>query len=98
MDYYGARTKNAAGAITLDTSTMTVRSIVTRQVTVPPITSDFTSYISMPEITSQSFVCVTLASQTSEFSALPAVFWSAGQLRVRRGQGLMLNVFILTYQ
>ncbi|MFI8645917.1 hypothetical protein ACIGJK_14130 [Pseudomonas iridis] len=64
----------------------------------PPITSDFTSFISMPEITAQSFVCVTLASLANEFAALPAVFWSAGQLRVRRGQGLVLNVFILTYQ
>ena len=98
MAYYGARTKNAAGAITLDTSTMTVRSIVTKQVTVPPITSDFTSFISMPEITAQSFVCVTLQAQASESASLPAVFWSAGQLRVRRGQRLVLNVFILTYQ
>lgn len=98
MDYYGARTKNAAGVVTLESATMTIRSIVTKQVTVPPITSDFTSFISMPEITAQSFVCVTLASQASEFSALPAVFWSTGQLRVRRGQGLVLNVFILTYQ
>jgi hypothetical protein len=98
MAYYGARTKNAAGVITLDTSTMTVRSIVTKLVTVPPITSDFTSFIDMPEITAQSFVCVTLQSQPSEFSALPAVFWSTGQLRVRRGAGVVLNVFILTYQ
>lgn len=98
MAYYGARTKNVAGAITLDTSTMTVRSIVTLQVTVPPITSDFTSFISVPEITAQSFVCVTLPNPTNENAALPAVFWSTGQLRVRRGQGLVLNVFILTYQ
>jgi len=98
MDYYGARTKNAAGAVTLDTSTMTVRSIVTKQVTVPPITSDFTSYISMPEITAQSFVCVTLPDPTNENAILPSVFWSAGQLRVRRGQGMVLNVFILTYR
>lgn len=98
MDYYGARTKNAAGVVTLESSTMTVRSIVTRQVTVPPITRDFTSFISMPEITAQSFVCVTLQTQTSESASLPAVFWSTGQLRVRRGQGLALNVFILTYQ
>lgn len=98
MAYYGARTKNAGGAITLDTSTMTVRSIVTKQVTVPPITSDFTSFISMPEITAQSFVCVTLANQSSESAALPSVFWSAGQIRVRRGPGVLLNVFILTYQ
>ncbi|KAA0997200.1 hypothetical protein FQ192_05415 [Pseudomonas sp. ANT_J12] len=98
MAYYGARTRNAAGAVTLDTSTMTVRSIVTKQVTVPPITSDFTSFISMPEITAQSFVCVTLQGQASEGAALPAVFWSTGQLRVRRGQGIVLNVFILTYQ
>lgn len=98
MDYYGARTKNAAGVVTLDTSTMTVRSVVTRQVTVPPITSDFTSFINMPEITAQSFVCVTLTDPTNEGAALPAVFWSPGQLRVRRGQGLVLNVFILTYQ
>lgn len=98
MDYFGARTKDAMGRVTLESSTMTVRSIVTRQVTVPPITSDFTSFISMPEITAQSFVCVTLASHTNENLALPAVFWSAGQLRVRRGPGLVLNVFILTYQ
>jgi hypothetical protein len=98
MDYYGARTKNAAGMVTLDTSTMTVRSVVTRRVTVPPITSDFTSFINMPEITAQSFVCVTLPNPTNEEAALPAVFWSPGQLRVRRGQGLVLNVFILTYQ
>jgi hypothetical protein len=98
MDYYGARTKNAAGTLTLDTSIMTVRSIVTKQVTVPPITSDFTSFISMPEITAQSFVCVTLQTQASESVSLPAVFWSTGQLRVRRGQGVVLNVFILTYQ
>lgn len=98
MDYYGARTKNAAGVVTLESTTMTVRSIVTKQVTVPPITSDFTSYISMPEITAQSFVCVTLPTSTNEGAVLPAVFWSAGQLRVRRGQGMVLNVFILTYQ
>jgi hypothetical protein len=98
MEYYGARTKNAAGVVTLETSTMTIRSIVTRQVTVPPITSDFTSFISMPEITAQSFVCVTLPNPTSENGVLPAVFWSTGQLRVRRAPGLVLNVFILTYQ
>ncbi|MBS4077639.1 hypothetical protein [Pseudomonas rustica] len=98
MDYYGARTKNGAGVVTLETSTMTIRSIVTRQVTVPPITSDFTSYISMPEITAQSFVCVTLPNPTNENAVLPAVFWSAGQLRVRRGAGVVLNVLILTYQ
>ncbi|WP_085646710.1 MULTISPECIES: hypothetical protein [unclassified Pseudomonas] len=98
MDYYGARTKNAFGVVTLETSTMTVRSIVTKQITVPPITSDLTSFINMPEITAQSFVCVTLPDPTNEFAALPAVFWSVGQLRVRRGQGMVLNVFILTYQ
>lgn len=98
MDYYGVRTKNAAGVVMLDTSITTIRSIVTRQVTVPPITSDFTSFISMPEITAQSFVCVTLANHTSENDSLPSVFWSSGELRVRRGQGLLLNVFILTYQ
>lgn len=98
MAYYGARTRNAAGAVTLDTSTMTVRSILTKQVTVPPITSDFTSFINMPEITAQSFVCVTLANQTSRGAVLPSVFWSPGQLRVRRGQGIVLNVFILTHQ
>ena len=98
MDYYGARTKDAMGRVTLESSTMTIRSIVTRQVTVPPITSDFTSFINMPEITAQSFVCVTLPNPTSEEAALPAVFWSPGQLRVRRGPGLVLNVFILTYQ
>lgn len=98
MAYYGARTRNAAGAVTLDTSTMTVRSIVTKKIVVPPITSDFTSFIGMPEITAQSFVCVTLQSQGGEGTSLPAVFWSTGQLRVRRGQGVALNVFILTYQ
>lgn len=98
MDYYGARTKNAAGVVTLESSIMTVRSIITRQVTVPPITSDFTSYLSMPEITAQSFVCVTLPDPTNENAVLPSVFWSTGQLRVRRGAGLVLNVFILTYQ
>jgi len=98
MDYYGARTKNAAGVVTLESSIMTIRSIITRQVTVPPITSDFTSYLAMPEITAQSFVCVTLPDPTNENAVLPAVFWSTGQLRVRRGAGLLLNVFILTYQ
>lgn len=98
MAYYGARTRNAQGGVTLDTSVMTIRSIVTKQVTVPPITSDFTSFISMPEITAASFVCVTLANQTNEEQALPSVFWSTGELRVRRGAGVLLNVFILTYQ
>lgn len=98
MEYYGARTKDALGRVTLESSTMTIRSIVTRQVVVPPITSNFTSYINMPEITANSFVCVTLADQTNEFAALPAVFWTTGQLSVRRGAGAVLNVFILTYQ
>jgi len=98
MDYYGARTKDAMGRLTLESSTMTIRSIVTRQVTVPPITSDFTSFISMPEITAESFVCVTLPDPTNENAVLPSVFWSSGQLRVRRGAGMVLNVFILTYQ
>lgn len=97
MDYYGAITKDAAGNITLDTTSMTIRSIVTKQITVPPITSNFTSYISMPEITEWSFVCVTLQDPTNESAALPSVFWSPGELRVRRGQGVLLNVFILTY-
>ncbi|MNF88134.1 hypothetical protein D3C84_706210 [compost metagenome] len=98
MESYGARTKNASGVVTLETSTMTIRSIVTKQVTVPPITSNFTSFIDMPEITAESFVCVTLPNPASENVVLPAVFWSAGQLRVRRGQGMVLNVLILTYQ
>lgn len=97
MALYGVRTKNAAGVVTLDTSTMTIRSIVTKQIVVPPITSNFTSFVSMPEITAQSFVCVTLVSQPSEYTLLPAVFWSVGQLRVLRGAGVALNVFILTY-
>ncbi|MBA4289492.1 MAG: hypothetical protein C0439_11050 [Pseudomonas sp.] len=98
MDYYGARTKDGMGRVTLESSTMTVRSVVTKQVTVPPITSDFTSFISVPEITANSFVCVTLPNPTNPNDTLPAVFWSTGQLRVRRGQGMLLNVFILTYQ
>ncbi|EIM16231.1 hypothetical protein [Pseudomonas chlororaphis] len=98
MAFYGARTRNAAGVETLNTSTMGIRSIVTVKVTVPPITSDFTSFINMPEITATSFVCVTLQDASNSSSALPAVFWSTGQLRVRRGAGIALNVFILTYQ
>lgn len=94
MAFYGARTRNAAGVETLNTSTMGIRSIVTKKITVPPITS----FIDMPEITAASFVCVTLQDASNSSSALPAVFWSTGQLGVRRGAGIALNVFILTYQ
>lgn len=97
MAVYGVRVKDANAVVTLDTSTSTVRSIVTRTITVPT-SSAIDQYIEMPEISANSFVCVELVDNTTGNGWLPAVFWTPGQLQVRRGNGAHLYVYILTYQ
>lgn len=97
MAAYGVRVKDANAVVTLDTTISTIRSLVTKTITVPT-SSAIDQYIAMPEITANSFVCVELVNNTDGNLALPAVFWTTGQLQVRRGSGANLYVHILTYQ
>lgn len=54
-DLYGLRTRDAAGAITLDTTITSVRSLKMMQVVG---NGQFDQYVSIPEIKAESFVVV----------------------------------------
>lgn len=92
MALYGARTKDAAGIVTLDTTVTTVRSAYTTQVKGQGNAVD--QYFSIPQIKESSFVVVTALSGGLE---LPGAWWTTGQLQLRRPSTGTFNVTILEY-
>ncbi|BFO04073.1 hypothetical protein KNHN1_24510 [Pseudomonas guariconensis] len=89
---YGARTRDSASIVTLDTTITTVRSAYTTQVKGTGSTVD--QYFSIPQIKATSFVVVAAPTPGSQ---LPAAWWSVGQLQLRRPSTSTFNVTILEY-
>lgn len=89
---YGMRTRDAAGAITLDTTVTAVRSVYSTQVQGGGSAVD--QYYSIPQIRADSFVVVT---NSVPGRAIPAAWWSAGQLQLRRPTSEVVNVMVLSY-
>lgn len=94
MDLYGLRTRDASGAVTLDTSVTPIRSL--KMMTVVGDGS-FDQYIPIPEIQAQSFVVVdTLKDQGQGLTWSPPAWWSAGQLQLRQPRNETWQVMILS--
>jgi hypothetical protein len=93
MAVYGLRTKDAAAAVTLDTTITTVRSAYSTQVKGTSNAVD--QYFSIPQIKTSSFVVVT---SPSPGGTIPGAWWSTGQLRLRRLSTGSVNVMILEYE
>lgn len=89
---YGARTKDASGIITLDTSVTPMRSIYNLQVTG---NGAWDQYFSIPQIKANSFVVVQ--SPVTNSAAGIEAWWSPGTLHLRRAYSGKWNVKILSY-
>jgi len=92
-DLYGLRTRDASGAITLDTNITSVRSLKMMQVTG---NGEFDQYISIPEIQAQSFVVVDTLRDQGEYTYSPQAWYSPGQLHLRQPGNLTWQVMILS--
>ena len=93
-DLYGLRTRDAAGAITLDTTITPIRSLKMMQVTG---NNALDQYISIPEIQSASFVVVDAlydGGDTATYS--PQAWYTQGQLQLRRPFNRQWQVMILS--
>ena len=91
-DLYGMRTRDSAGAVSLDTTVTAVRSIYSTQVQGRGSTVD--QYFSIPQIRADSFVVVT---NSVPGLPIPAAWWSTGQLQLRRPNSQVVNVMVLSY-
>lgn len=89
---YGFRTRNASGAITLDTSVTALRSIYTTQV---QGNGAWDQYFSIPQIKAGSFVVVQ--SPTPNVASGVEAWWSLGQLHLRRAYSSRWIVKVLSY-
>ncbi|MDM9593651.1 hypothetical protein QU617_10040 [Pseudomonas guariconensis] len=89
---YGFRTRDASGAITLDTSVTPLRSIYTTQV---QGNGAWDQYFSIPQIKAGSFVVVQ--SPIVNMSSGVEAWWSPGTLHLRRAQSLKWTVKVLSY-
>lgn len=92
MAIYGVRTRNASGAITLDTSVTALRSIYTLQVTG---NGAWDQYFSIPQIKANSFVVVQPATPNAG-SGIEA-WWSTGTLHLRRAYSEKWIVKVLSF-
>ncbi|WP_341796153.1 MULTISPECIES: hypothetical protein [unclassified Pseudomonas] len=92
-DLYGLRTRDAAGAITLDTTITSVRSLKMMQVAG---NGAFDQYIAIPEIQAQSFVVVDALFDAGENTFSPQAWYSAGQLQLRQPGTRTWQVMILS--
>lgn len=90
---YGLRTKDEAGAVTLDTSITPIRSLKMMTVTG---NGAFDQYISIPEIKAESFVVVDTLEDRGEYTFSPQAWYSTGQLQLRQPQGRTWQVMILS--
>ncbi|MDR2317727.1 MAG: hypothetical protein LBF06_15210 [Pseudomonas sp.] len=92
-DLRGLRTKDAAGAVTFDTTITPVRSLKMMQVTG---NSAFDQYISIPEIQAASFVVVDALFDAGEDTYSPQAWYSQGQLQLRQAANRQWQVMILS--
>ncbi|WP_085678078.1 MULTISPECIES: hypothetical protein [unclassified Pseudomonas] len=92
-DLYGLRTRDAVGAITLDTTITPIRSLKMMQV-VGNGAQD--QYIAIPEIQAASFVVVDALFDSGENTYSPQAWYSQGQLQLRRPMSLQWQVMILS--
>lgn len=92
MAVYGGRTRDASGAITLDTSVTALRSIYTTQV---QGNGAWDQYFSIPQIKAGSFVVVQ--SPTPNVASGVEAWWSPGQLHLRRAYSGRWVVKVLSY-
>ncbi|MFJ4349651.1 hypothetical protein ACIPZ5_01980 [Pseudomonas sp. NPDC089428] len=92
-DLYGLRTRDAAGAVTLDTTITPIRSLKMLQVTG---NGAFDQYISVPEIQAASFVVVDTLRDGGEQTFSPQAWYSTGQLQLRQPQSLTWQVMVLS--
>lgn len=89
---YGARTKDASGAVTLDTFVTPMRSIYTLQVTG---NGAWDQYFSIPQIKANSFVVVQSATPNSAGGV--EAWWSTGTLHLRRAYSAKWVVKVLSF-
>ncbi|MCW2272363.1 hypothetical protein [Pseudomonas sp. JUb96] len=90
---YGLRTKDASGAITLDTSITPIRSLKMFTVTG---NGSLDQYISVPEIKAGSFAVVDTLVDQGENTWTPQAWYSAGTLQLRRPSSLTWQVMVLS--
>lgn len=90
---YGLRTRDASGAITLDTTITPIRSLKMMQVTG---NGAFDQYIAIPEIQAQSFVIVDTLQDQGEYTWSPQAWYTPGQLQLRQPQTSVWQVMILS--
>jgi len=90
---YGLRTRDASGAVTLDTTITPIRSLKMMQVTG---NGAFDQYISIPEIQAQSFVVVDTLQNLGENTSSPQAWYSTGTLQLRQPYSNQWQVMILS--
>jgi len=92
-DLYGLRTRDASGAITLDTTVTSVRSLKMMQVVG---NGAFDQYIAIPEIQAQSFVVVDALYYGGDNTVSPQAWYTPGQLQLRQPGTRTWQVMILS--
>lgn len=92
-DVYGLRTRDASGAITLDTTITPIRSLKMMQVTG---NNAFDQYIAIPEIQAASFVVVDALYASGDNTWSPPAWATQGQLQLRQPGNLTWQVMILS--
>ena len=90
---YGLRTRDASGAITLDTTVTPIRSLKMLQVVG---NGAFTQNISIPEIQAQSFVVVDALADGGANTTSPAAWYTPGNLQLRQPGTGTWQVMILS--
>ena len=90
---YGLRTRDAAAAVTLDTTVTPIRSLKMMTVTG---NGAFDQYISVPEINAGSFVVVDTLEDRNEFTFSPQAWYSPGQLHLRQPRTMTWQLMILS--
>ena len=90
---YGLRTKDASGAVTLDTSITPIRSLKMMTITG---NGAFDQYVSVPEIQAGSFVVVDSLEDRGELTFSPAAWYSTGSLQLRQPGTQTWQVMILS--
>ena len=93
VDLYGLRTRDAAGAITLDTTITPIRSLKMMQVAG---NGGFDQYISIPEIQAASFVVVDALYDGGDNTWSPPAWATTGQLQLRQPGTQTWQVMILS--
>ncbi|MBS3185360.1 hypothetical protein JIQ88_10095 [Pseudomonas sp. PCH44] len=92
-DLYGLRTRDAAGAITLDTTITPIRSLQMMQVAG---NGALDQYVAIPAIQAASFVVVDALFDAGEYTYSPQAWYSQGQLQLRRPMTNTWQVMILS--